>query len=119
MEESITTCPLTNIIILYGIISVLVALLLRFLKPKSPNWIYGYRSRRSMASQEAWDHAQQFASKLSLQYGLASMAFSSIGFIWHTPENWGIGIGLIWIVGVSILLIYKVESELKRKFGSN
>lgn len=51
--------------------------------PKSINWIYGYRTKRSMSSQEAWDVAQ-----------------CSFGQIWFK-----VGVGLLVIIILDKLLM--------------
>ena len=37
--------------------------------PKSINWHYGYRTKRSMKSQEAWEFAQQHCGKMCCRWG--------------------------------------------------
>ena len=34
--------------------------------PKSINWHYGYRTKRSMKSQEAWEFVQQYCGRLDI-----------------------------------------------------
>ncbi len=42
--------------------------------PKKPNGVYGYRTRRSMASQEAWDYANRRSIDLMAMFSWPSMA---------------------------------------------
>lgn len=38
--------------------------------PKEINWVYGYRTRRSSASQQAWDFAHAYFAKLARRLGM-------------------------------------------------
>lgn len=115
--EKIFENPLATIPMFFGLISVVIALIFLVVPPKNRNWFYGYRTRRAMKDQAHWDFAQKYSSKLMLIYGLASMAFSSSGWILSVSEGVGTAIGLAWIILVSILLIYRVEKAMVNKFG--
>lgn len=52
-----------------GIIIVLVGILLWAYPPKKINELYGYRTKASMKSQEAWDVAQKCSAKMMLVFG--------------------------------------------------
>ena len=116
MAEQLMDNPYSFILITFGIIIIIAGLALKFIPPKKPNWLYGYRTKRSMKGQVEWDYAQQFSSKLSIRYGLSSMAISTAGYFLDLSEKVGLLIAIFWIIVVSILLIYKVEKELKEKF---
>lgn len=45
--------------LLPGLIIGLVTVLYQWRPPKSPNMVYGYRTSRSMSSQEAWEYANK------------------------------------------------------------
>ncbi|MFH6602884.1 SdpI family protein [Maribacter algicola] len=32
--------------------------------PKNINWLYGYRTKRSMANQEVWEYANRLGAKM-------------------------------------------------------
>lgn len=42
--------------------------------PKKPNGVYGYRTRRSMASQQAWDYANRRSIDLLALFSWPNMA---------------------------------------------
>lgn len=52
-----------------GIIVVLVGIMFLLFPPKKINRLYGYRTKASMKSQEAWDVAQKCSAKMMLVFG--------------------------------------------------
>ena len=109
--------PLASIPMVFGLISVVIALIFLVFPPKHRNWFYGYRTKRSMKDPSHWRFAQRISAKLMLIYGLASMAFSSAGWVVEVSNAVGTGIGIGWIILVSILLIYRVEKAIVNRFG--
>lgn len=80
--------------------------------PNSVNRTYGYRTRRSMASQEAWDYAQPRSTALIRQWTIWMMVWTPL-VIWR----WGLDASVLitnglMTVGVLVPLWY-VERELK------
>ena len=51
-------------------------LFLWFNPPKTINSIYGYRTKRSRYSQEAWDYAQRFSGRLCFFLGLLTLGIT-------------------------------------------
>lgn len=89
--------------------------------PENINWIYGYRTRRSMREQRNWDYAHRYYTKVSLYLGLALTALTIIGIIVLYGETL-IYIGHIFLIIQMIVLIASIvitEIELARKFVSN
>lgn len=109
--------PLADIPMFFGLIIICAALFLLVLPPKEPNLFYGYRTRRAMKSKDHWRFAQKTAAKILLLSGLASMAFSSVGWILDLEKGLATTIGIAWIVVVSIALIIRVERALIQEFG--
>ena len=52
-----------------GIIFIAVGALLYKFPPKSINFLYGYRTKNSMKTQERWDFAQIYAAKTIIKVG--------------------------------------------------
>ncbi len=117
MIEKLTTEPLSSIPMIFGIVIVIAGLILLVLPPKKPNYIYGYRTKRSMKDLQHWKFAQQYSAKLMLLFGLASMSFSSVGFIFSFSLGVELTIGILWIILLSFLLILRVEKAIVNKFG--
>ena len=95
-----------------GFLLILMAVMNRW-PPNSVNRLYGYRTPRSMASQEAWDYAQS-----------RSMQLMNQGASWMVPwtalVSWRFGVedGILWVSGLMTLVVLLplsiVERELKQ-----
>ena len=89
--------------------------------PKKINRFSGYRTNRSMKSQESWDFAQQKCGQIWKQLGVFSVPVSAALFLpalWakHTAQG-------IWCLVIVLLqgaafvaTIFPVERALKRSF---
>ena len=90
--------------------------------PREINGIYGYRTSRSMASQEAWDFAHQYMGKLWLWVGLVLLVFTfaamlpCMGKEDDTVGLWG-GILCAAECVIMMLPIIPTEKALKKTFG--
>ena len=58
-----------------GIFFLLLGMLVTRFPPKSLNHFYGYRTPRSMRSQDAWAEANQYAPALMIRLGTGSIIF--------------------------------------------
>lgn len=95
-----------------------------FLKhpPQEINGIYGYRTSRSMASQEAWNYAHAYFGKLWLILGLVMLILCTpamlpcLGKDDNAVGLWG---GILCGIECVILIlpIIPTERALKRRFG--
>lgn len=110
---------LSEVMILVGAVLLLAWVISRFFPPKGINGIYGYRTPRSMRTDESWAHAQKLSNRYML--GLA-LVFLTVGaaflFVdlsgWSAMEIMGVTIGVL-VVGFGVL-IFQVEKSLRRKF---
>ena len=88
--------------------------------PKKINKMVGYRTKRSMASQEAWDFAQVYSSGLMFTWSLAGIVGLALQLYTQQSTNpssfavTSIGVLLAIIAGV----LYFTEKELKNNFGN-
>lgn len=88
--------------------------------PRRVNGLYGYRTARSMKSQELWNFAQQLCGRLWWRMGWGLLLLSAAVMLllrgWKTAA---VGIGGAALLGVQILAllgsIVPVERALKRK----
>lgn len=106
--------------LLIPIIMVVFGLVLKFIPPSKINSFYGYRTKRSMKSQQAWDYAQRRIGVLWLYMGVIlyiiivlSMLFSAT-----SKEHLSFIHGSIGMVALIIGIPF-VEKELKEKFDEN
>ena len=84
--------------------------------PKEINGFIGYRTRRSMQSQEAWDYANKRMGEIWLALGVILLVVS-IPLTLLFAEN-GLTIAMIAQVVALIVSIIPVEVELKAKFDA-
>ena len=116
---------------LLGAMSLFVPLIMLifgivFLK-KSPNKInpvYGYRSRRSMKSIEAWKFAHYLCAKIWLYTGIVMLLLTILAMLLvlkKSEETIGTVAQIIIYVQLAVLLlsIIPVEASLKRNFDEN
>lgn len=83
--------------------------------PKNVNWIYGYRTKRSMSSKEAWIFAQHCLGDFWFKIGLGLLVviiFDKLLIQMASEELSSINI-VINLIGV-IVPIYFVEKRLKQ-----
>ena len=99
----------------------------RFLNnpPRERNGWYGYRTNRSMKSQDTWDFAQQYMGEIWYKAGWALVLFAVPGqlltLLAPTMESmcmWSIAPTTVEII-VMLAAIIPVERALKQKFDDN
>lgn len=92
--------------------------------PKEINYVYGYRTKRSMMNEETWRFANQYFGKVWYLCGLISAPLSVIAI----AIVFGKGLGTVGTVGGIITMlqmlpligaIVPTESELKKNFDEN
>ncbi len=84
--------------------------------PKAINHFYGYRTPRSMKSQERWEYAQQYSAKLLIRSGLMLFALSFLGHFNLVNESVGAATSAIAVIIAVVILIGKTESSLHSRF---
>lgn len=104
--------------LLIGVIMFVAGFVLRFIPPKNINALYGYRTSRSMRSQEAWDFAQRYSGKALL---VAALAYTAVYFIimysaiLESSEEAFFFLPLMIACFASVF--WTVERKLKQRFG--
>ncbi|MTI70540.1 MAG: SdpI family protein [Firmicutes bacterium] len=92
--------------------------------PKAINWVYGYRTSKSMKNQETWEFANKYFGNLWYKIGIALSIISIIVFcvfINSTDLTKEKVFGL-WIILQSISLLIPIiptEISLKKNFDKN
>jgi uncharacterized membrane protein len=99
---------------------VAFGLLFKFKPPKKINILYGYRTARSMKSQEAWDYAHSRIATIWINIGVAlffgitlSKLFTPVSEEYLSLVHIGIGIIALFI-GIPF-----IEKDLKTKYDDN
>lgn len=103
--------------ILCGVIFLLAAGLMYSFPPKKINYLYGYRTVRSMKSQESWDFAQQYSTIQMAKAALFMIVISFAGYLFPA-DNVAlhlVGGMIITVMGVAYMLV-TTERELKKRF---
>lgn len=83
------------------------------------NPLFGYRTRRSMVSLEAWQFSNRLMGSYWFKYGLA-LSMISIIFSFLLKDQIEYGSLFIMLVQMCVMFytIYLVEKALKQKFGN-
>jgi len=104
--------------LILSLVFVLAGLVMAKYPPKKINPLYGYRTRRSMQSPEAWRYAQRISSRKMVVCGLVGLLIFIASWMLECSE--GVH-GILMIASLTLSLIYviyTVERNLKRKFPS-
>ena len=89
--------------------------------PERINGDYGYRSTRSMRSQEAWDFAQVYSGRFWFRTGRPTLAVSLVWMLFLLGRDVGtVGSSVMALTGLQLLpflaVIPATERALRRKF---
>lgn len=105
------------LVISNGLLILLVGYLYQRFPPKKINYIYGYRTKRSMANQQVWDYANSLGAKMIIRVGWLVLAVGLISY-YLLPEH-----SLIITVSALIIFLlgslYYSEKELDRHFDKH
>ncbi|MDP4629843.1 MAG: SdpI family protein [Flavobacteriales bacterium] len=81
--------------------------------PKKINSIYGYRTARSMKSQENWDIAQRYSSRLMLKQGIVMLAIGGMLITLPISDEVSALISVSLFIISVIVLFVQTEKKLK------
>ena len=103
--------------IVYGPIFSAMELLMKWLPPKKINRFYGYRTRRSMSSQQAWAFANKTSASIFLYFGILLLVLGILVYVVFPEKAHFISlfVMLLW-AGIGI---YCCERLLKKRFHKN
>ncbi len=102
--------------LLSGFVMVCAGYYLHRNPPKDINKMKGYRSSRSMRSQEAWDFAQRYAAQLMMKWGMVSMlSVFPLGFLSMDQESQSVMVLFIVVVCSTAPILF-VEKRLVEHF---
>ena len=105
------------------IIAIITGYKMKTKPPKEINNTVGYRTKRSKASQEAWDFANVYCGKNTFIYGIVSLPVSIAFYTLLTVSaHWGklpamLVVMLVQTVSMTIAMAVPTEMKLKEKFG--
>ncbi len=110
-------------LIIIPVVAIITGYIMKTRPPKEINNTVGYRTRRSKASQEAWDFANVYCGKNTFIYGIVSLPVSIVFYALLTVSvHWGellamLVVILVQTVTMTIAMIVPTEMKLKEKFG--
>ena len=99
-----------------SVVFILAGLLMAKYPPRKINPLYGYRTRRSMQSTDAWKYAQRISSRRMVVAGFGGLLPFFAG--WALGLNEGVQAILLLasLLFIVVYVIYSVERSLARKF---
>ena len=108
--------PLPSILFLSGGIFYLAALVFSKFPPKKINYLYGYRTKASMKSQESWNFSQNYTSKKMKYISLYIFIIGAFLSFLNIELMWSLWLGIIISILMPVLMILEVEKELKKRY---
>ena len=92
--------------------------------PAGINGVTGYRTKRSMKSQEAWDFAQRYMGRIWKKVGsVLGIVSVVVSVAMYGMSEDGIGYTSVVLIHVQLAIllisIYPVEKALKKNFDGN
>jgi uncharacterized membrane protein len=101
---------------LVSVVFLLAAIITYIFPPKKINYFYGYRTSSSMKSKETWDFAQKYSSIQMMFLAVTMFVISIVFSVFHLKETQNLIVGLLVLLLIISLFIYRVETALKIKF---
>lgn len=92
---------------------LLIAVLFKLYSPSKINPYFGYRTKRSLSSQEAWDEANKFSSSLLVLIAVLLNVVQLALFLLLDQEQAFIITGIFLVFGV-LLVIPLTEIHLRK-----
>ena len=97
-----------------GLIFIILGIIFLLFPPKKINNYYGYRTTQSMQSQQKWDFAQIYSSKLMIWNGVVLIIFGMLSLSLKLSPIFNTTLNIIVLfLGIAIM-IWKTENALKK-----
>ncbi len=98
----------------FGPLILLVAAVFVVFPPRKINYLYGYRSYRSMKSQQAWDLANRFSARYMVVAALMTCLVQVITIIW-LPLKQSFTASAAFMIVALLSVIPVTERKLKER----
>ncbi|MBY8963335.1 SdpI family protein [Flavobacterium sp. D11R37] len=115
MEQTLENF-ISNTAFLVGVILLASALLMILFSPRGINYLYGYRTSRSMKSQQAWDFAQRCSSVKMLWVSMVLLITGIINVLFIENQEFIVISGVALLILGAVYIFYATEKALKTKF---
>lgn len=99
---------------LFSMLNVAISFLFKRFQPKEINGFIGYRTQRSMRSQEAWNFANHYSAQLLFRYALIAFLLQFVVYLVVEPETALLCLVGLWIACL-LSTILRTERMLKLK----
>ena len=101
-----------------ALVIIIVGLLWKKFPPKNINYLYGYRTQRSMQNQQTWDFANQIGPIMIIKTGCLLFLVALISFwLFDTPTAVTINV-IAMVVGLTAGVI-SCEMKLAKHFDKD
>jgi uncharacterized membrane protein len=95
-----------------------MGLLFKYKPPRKINMLYGFRTQRSMASQEAWDAAHRMGGQIWSVIGIVLVVLSVAVMLIFSAEMTTVTFAVYGASFVGILVpLGIIQNKLKKMFG--
>lgn len=105
--------PFFSVLSLVGSICLIISFIFKYFPPKKINYLYGYRSARSMKSQELWDFAQRHSPMQMIYASVSMLALSVLGLFIESQKIIWMWIALALMCFLFLYFCSRTECELK------
>lgn len=107
-------------VLIIPILMLVFGLLWKKHPPSSPNWIYGYRSKRAMKNQTTWNFTHAYQAKVWRWIGGGLMVLGTVFSVKYQGKGQSI---LSWFLYLELAVFFATilltEFMLRRKFNDN
>lgn len=103
---------LNQLPITIGFLLIIIGFIMFRFPPRKIIFFIGYRTKRSMNSQESWDFSQKYAASEMMKSGVALLPMSLIGLVTSLSDFGNFAIIIVFI----FVPILRTELKLHRKF---
>ena len=110
--------PLFLIPVMTGVLFVITGIIMLKFPPKDINSLYGYRTKNSMRDKERWTFAQKYSAIEGAKLGGILTLCGFMGLFFNPDGKTGMFIGLGLMIIMAIILLFRVESAIKKKFNN-
>lgn len=112
MEQIVELILLISVLI-PSIIMIVMGLVLKHKAPGNINYLYGYRTSKSMASQEAWDMSQTMLGNMWTKLGVITILFCIlVVLLMPLSSTVSLGLMVFSVIMLTIPIIF-IEKKLK------
>ncbi len=113
MNEGIT--EITDMLFLLGGIIATAGLIMHIFPPKNANYIYGYRTPRSMKDEASWKFSQRYSAKWMLVVGGGYLLIGGFIYFLELDPIFNFTTWLIICIVCVFIPIFLTERALKRR----